>query len=152
MTLLSDDGFGHWLAGFADGEGCFNIARNGNGSMFCQFRIQVRSDDEPILLEIQRRTGLGRLTKVYKNRGANPSVIWYVSSKAECLALVELFETYPLRAKKQRDFEIWARAVRSWQTLRQRGPCYSGPRPIDLTLLPALKEELHAIRKIPEYR
>jgi hypothetical protein len=60
-----DDGFGHWLAGFADGEGSFNIGhpkRPAAPSYNCSFSIGLRIDDLPILEEIERRTGIGRLS------------------------------------------------------------------------------------------
>jgi LAGLIDADG endonuclease len=60
-----DPGFGHWLAGFADGEGCFLMGKNGNGTMFCSFRIALHHEDEPILQEIRQQTGLGNVIVQY---------------------------------------------------------------------------------------
>ena len=42
-----DAGLGHWLAGFADGEGCFTRRKNGKGYV-CEFIIHVRADDAKI--------------------------------------------------------------------------------------------------------
>lgn len=110
-TNRVDPGFGHWLAGFVDGEGCFTIiSSRRQASLICRFSLGLRSDDAPILREACERTGLGRVYRAGDGRMAT----WIVATQADLIALVELFEKYPLRAKKKRDFEIWARAVRLW--------------------------------------
>ena len=106
--------FGNWLAGFVDGEGCFIISQNGQGARFCAFSLSLREDDFPILVEIQQRTGLGNARMQHPRSHRDPFAKWGVSSKVDCLALVGIFERHPLRAKKRRDFEIWAEAVRFW--------------------------------------
>lgn len=111
---VSDD-FGHWLAGFIDGEGCFSITYNGgrgNHSMRCQFRIALRSDDTPLLEECQRVTGLGT---VYQQAGRgtdNPSAMWHVAHKSDAARLIELLDRFALRSKKARDYMIWREGVR----------------------------------------
>jgi hypothetical protein len=116
---LDRDGFGDWLAGFIDGEGCFQILENrSSGGWFryrLWFRISLRDDDAEILYEIQRRTGLGSITR----RGARRSewgatVDWIVRQREEIRDLCEILDRYPLRAKKSRDFEIWKRAADLW--------------------------------------
>jgi hypothetical protein len=141
-----DEGFGHWLAGFTDGEGSFLIGKNGNGTMFCSFRIALHHKDEPILREISERTGIGRVWTQRAPSMKAPTAMWTVSNKAGCLALVELFEAFPLRAKKARDFAIWARAVRLWSTLRPSGNQYTGMVRIDYSGLNSLRHELRAGR------
>jgi hypothetical protein len=108
------DGFGHWFAGFTAGEGSFNISKNGRGARFCVFRIGLHVDDAPILYEVANRLEMGRVV-VGETPSSGWRALWTVQRKSECLRLVELFERYPLRAKKQRDFEVWAEAVRLWQ-------------------------------------
>jgi hypothetical protein len=39
---------------------------------------------------------------------------WTIASKRECAELARLLTRFPLRARKRRDFEIWARAVDRW--------------------------------------
>jgi hypothetical protein len=139
-----DDGFGHWLAGFADGEGCFFIGKNRNGTMFCRFRIALRADDAPILAQAAERTGLGRVLLAAPPSQRTARATWNVGRKAECLVLVELFERYPLRAKKRRDFEVWARAVRY---LNEHPGAFIA---LDTGPLEACRSELAAIRQMPE--
>jgi hypothetical protein len=114
-----DDAFGHWLAGFVDGEGCFAVVPQ-NGGYGCRLTVQVRADDGAVLEEICARTGLGMVTTVSRAAaaGVNPQVAWLVRAKADCQAAVLLFERYPLRAKKARDFAIWREAVAEWSLKR----------------------------------
>jgi len=103
---LKVDGFGDWLAGFADGEGCFYLSCTKGGSHRCNFRLKLRRDDRGVLELAATRTGLGSVYDVKKYQAE-----WMVVRKADCARLVEIFETFPLRAKKSRDFVVWAQAV-----------------------------------------
>lgn len=79
-----DDAFGHWLAGFADGEGSFNIAKNGRGARFCSFRLALHSADLPILEEIQQRLGMGTIWTGHPASQYAARASWSVQSKADC--------------------------------------------------------------------
>ncbi|MFA5808702.1 MAG: LAGLIDADG family homing endonuclease [Thermoleophilia bacterium] len=99
-----DDEFGHWLAGFTDGEGCFSAYPSGNG-ITLSFTLHLREDDWPILAEIRRLLGFGRLTK--SNGGA-----WLRFYRhPDLVAIVRLFDKYPLRAKKKSDFALFRELV-----------------------------------------
>jgi hypothetical protein len=113
---MIDDAFGHWLAGFIDGEGCFMIVPQRSGSFSCEFVLGVRLDDERIIREIHERTGLGNvnLNAERRNPRWGPRIHWMVRSKAECAALVRLLDQYSLRAKKAADYAIWREAVSEW--------------------------------------
>lgn len=126
-----DAAFGNWLAGFIDGEGCFAVksSRNRDSPVVyhrCSFALQVRIDDQPVLDEICRETGIGRVTRVQARGHRNTTVVWSVVSKDHCLKLVALLEQFPLRAKKAKDFEIWKRAVLLWTGL-PKGNRHHGP-------------------------
>src|SRR5262245_61340507 len=108
-----DAGFGHWLAGFTDGEGCFSVHKKPQATFDCQFSITLRGDDMPVLQRCQRQTGLGTLA-MQRPEGQNPKARWTVSSKADCVALRDLFRAFPLRAKKAREFEEWSVALDEW--------------------------------------
>lgn len=115
-----DPGFGYWLSGFVDGEGCFSIHhQKRTDSCMAALTIALRDDDAAILYEIRDALGLGL---IYHNKPrqvgpSKPQVRWDVHRKADVLQLVALFDRYPLRAKKKRDYEIWRRAVLEWQTI-----------------------------------
>lgn len=72
----------------------------------------MRADERPILEEIQQRLGCGRI-RVHVPGGttSNLQLAFEMSSLADCRRLVEVLTVHPLRAKKQRDFVIWAEAV-----------------------------------------
>jgi hypothetical protein len=107
-------GFRCWLAGFADGEGCFSIQGPSNkGSYRCSFTIKLRADDLPLLNTIRDITGIGKVRLAYPPK-RNAQVRWDVDRKADVLVLRELFEWTKLLSKKRRDFELWAEAVDIW--------------------------------------
>lgn len=132
-----DKDFGHWLAGFIDGEGCFLIAVNG-GYFSPRFSIKLRADESPIIERIHQETRIGK-TSFYPYNGikGNPQVNWNVNSRQDCRTLADLLDKYPLRAKKAKDFAIWRQAVR----LDGKG---HQPR------LAVLRDELKAAREYSE--
>lgn len=143
-----DPAFGNWLAGFADGEGCFRISRARRGteswSYSCLFSIGLRADDAAVLEEIQGHLGIGDIRHEERARkNWAPMVKWTVRRKADVVDLVTVFKTYPLRAKKAQDFEIWRQAVDLWMTVQNRG--YGGVHPAQVQM-EALADELRYCR------
>lgn len=107
-----------WLAGFVDGEGCFQIKptiARGRTYFYPMFVIGLRDDDEPLLRGVVERVGLGRIEYSSARQGTDyysqRQVRWIVKRKAECQELARLLHAHPLRSKKARDFELWAAAV-----------------------------------------
>jgi len=105
---------GYYLAGLADGEGCFVIAPTRTGYT-CAFVVHMRGDDRPLLERLQRETGLGGLYRgrTRKQPDGHPSARWAIQTTSDCATLVRIFDQYPLRSKKARDFAIWREAVRA---------------------------------------
>jgi len=102
-----------WLAGFADGEGCFLIHRRSGPSrtFWCGFRITLRGDDSDILRRVRAQLGVGHVYLLAARGNRRPAVCWEVRGPAGCLKLVEVFDQHPLRAKKARDYGVWRAAV-----------------------------------------
>ena len=97
-----DNDFGHWLAGFTAGEGCFTavfIRR----CLYAHFRIHCRADDE-ILRHIHRTLNIGNLYFYDTDKQVNPMLTFCVGSLKDCQKIIALFDKYPLRAKKARYF------------------------------------------------
>lgn len=148
-----DPAFGHWLAGFVDGEGCFYIARiatTKKGVEYvnyrCAFTIGLRDDDRPVVEEIHATLGMGRLVDVKpRGIGKRPMVYLQVLNKADVMGLVELFDRYPLRAKKARDYAIWREAVLEWHSKKRGGGRYHGRH--DWSRMAQLHQDLIAVRK-----
>lgn len=114
-----DDAFGHWLAGFTDGEGCFQLTTRDGVAYGCRFAITLRRDELPILQEIQSALGVGAIYLKQAQSVANPQASYSVDRKAECATIVDVFTRYPLRAKKRADFVIWTEAVAKWNERRR---------------------------------
>jgi hypothetical protein len=55
-----DDPFGHWLAGFMDGEGYFGVHHTGH-RYNCRAVLKLRADDYAVLARIREETGVGTL-------------------------------------------------------------------------------------------
>lgn len=151
IAELAADGFGHWLAGFMDGEGCFYLTKSTTGSHRCQVRIKLRADDRPILDECVRRTGCGYVVGVKSKYG--PQVEWMVVRKADTARMVDIFRAFVLRAKKRRDFEIWSEAVAvmasvrhitDGASLRRGGGSLRHPAQIQLAIL---RKQLQDVRR-----
>lgn len=121
IKVSCTDAFGNWFAGFVDGEGSFlmPIYKTKSGARYGQrFHIGLRIDDAAIVEEIVSTLGFGTTIRQkscfskQRNKLDLPQIFFAVDGIDECLALVSLFKKYPLRAKKQRDFKIWAKAVK----------------------------------------
>jgi hypothetical protein len=116
LDLEVPDEFGYWLAGFTDGEGCFAARiqsfKDGSRALETHFTIGLRADDRAILEEIQRVLGIGTIKTRRGHYSPNPQAIYGVYCTADFYhIIVPLFERYPLRAKKAKDFQIWKRIV-----------------------------------------
>jgi hypothetical protein len=139
-----DSAFGNWLAGFTDGEGCFGIYHVGGvakRTFRCNFQIKLRSDDRAILREIQEKIGVGCLYENQYKANVHPITMFTVQSKPDCIILRDLFEEFPLRAKKATDFKIWSEALNLW-LLHKPGDSWN--------YMVILKSKLEANRKYKE--
>lgn len=119
QPITDRDAFGHWLSGFSDGESCFSLYfmkypnQDIRPVVTCKFRITLREDDEPILKQIRDFLGVG--TFYYREKSPysrNVQVTYCVHGMHDLVrVIIPNFETYPLRAKKRRDFELWKQGV-----------------------------------------
>lgn len=112
-----DAAFGHWFAGFADGEGTFCISHHKPSSRLRTpaysfvFRLKVRDDDSDIIKEIHDRLGFGRVERVAARHHSNGQIGFVCSSLPDALSLINVLDAHPLRAKKRRDYAIWRAAA-----------------------------------------
>jgi hypothetical protein len=123
-----NDAFGFWFAGLTDGEGCFSASAQKRPKFLPQpqFTIRLRDDDQPMLEYIREQLGLGN---VFPSRGYRncegytscPQAAFMIWSREETGKLVGFFRQYPLRSKKARDFELWAKIVEIRNSREWRG-------------------------------
>lgn len=106
-----DEGFGHWIAGLTAGEGCFQFRLTKDKKFRPSLSVKLRDDDAPVLDSIAKALGCG---KVYpeKRDGRNPMANYIVDDIDSLYGIIiPIFERYPLRAKKAREFVVWKSAV-----------------------------------------
>jgi hypothetical protein len=117
--------FGDWLSGFTDGEGSFvlgsfrrkqrNPEYGAHLALMAHFRIAIRTDDRPILENIQFYFGCGNITNLKASKhvkNAKPTTTFYVTAPKDLVqVIIPHFEEHPLQAKKAKDFVIWRQGV-----------------------------------------
>jgi hypothetical protein len=123
--MIVDDAFGYWFSGLADGEACFAISRNtGKPSFQNHFRITLRDDDSLTIRRIARELPLGSIYRTCPNRtwaNSRPVIHWNVHKLASCVELCSVFDRYPLRSKKARDYYLWRLSVMERDRWRREG-------------------------------
>lgn len=115
--------FGHWIAGFTDGEGCFSLyarvapRRDRTGqtrfNFGASYAILLRRDDIAVLETIRSYFMCGRINLRPPVRpSAKPAAAFSVRLPDQLNdIIVPHFDRFPLMAKKSRDFAIWKRGV-----------------------------------------
>jgi len=147
----ASNSFFHWFSGFTAGEGCFYIhsaKRTRRDGTTCntyrpRFQIKLRDDDTPIIETVARTLGFGRFSKTSQHGRSKPCRTFEVYKIEDMLKLVPIFDTYPLRNKKQDDYGVWREAV-LWLENSPKGTRYTGPR--DWSKLKEFKDRLEKVR------
>ena len=102
--------------------------------------VAVRDDDADILTDLCRVTGLGRLREAGAGHLAPAGVLDHAASASApgCCA------RYPLRARKRRDFAIWAR-----RSIAGRPPLHgvAGRRPLPRADRPPMPARFGLVRR-----
>ena len=134
------------MAGFIDGEGSFFISYTSeNKTKFRpKFSLAIRADDRPIVDELRAATGIGTVHEYKATSSGNTVVRWMIQSHADCEALVRLLDSFPLRAKKRKDFDVWRRAVAEASTLSMGCKADNADT---YRRIKALKDELALVRR-----
>jgi hypothetical protein len=119
------DDFGYWLSGLADGESHFQARvgiSKGRKNLQLRFSIGLRLDDLEILQTIHATLGVGRINNHFRWKTQTPlqkHQADYVVGEAAQLQqiIIPLFDKYPLRTKKQREYVLWKQIVQTygWQ-------------------------------------
>lgn len=109
---------GNYIAGFVDGEGCFDLQfrrdvrhERINKPVYYgwryQFVIVTRKDDEELLRKIQKTFNCGSI-----NFARGDQTRYSVQDITHLYNIIlPFFKKYPLSGKKKKDFELWAEAI-----------------------------------------
>jgi site-specific DNA-methyltransferase (adenine-specific) len=140
--------FRSWFAGLVAGEGCFTIVHESLKNRYvCHFGIKMRADEGPLLRALCRRVGAGLVREESPSPDAvihsSLAVRWEVSSREDCWKIASLLDGTPLFAKKQREYDVWRRALQVW-TDKPRGNRWHGPS--DQSQMVALWQEMKTLR------
>jgi hypothetical protein len=111
---VSDD-FGHYFAGFFDGEGTIVLWHRcrKRPKPYPEYRlalqIVLRQDDLQVLEYIHDNIGgLIHLQKARQNSSTNPSAKWILENIKDLAEVaIPLFDKYRLHSKKRREYQIW---------------------------------------------
>lgn len=153
-------GFGYWLAGFVDGEGCLGvrITHRANGKyntieVDVSLGIALRADDKSTLEYIQKMLGCGYLIAFSKGKIGNPQYTWKVSKVSDIInRVIPIFENCQLHTKKKNEFPLFKRAayIKHDTILRK----YSGKKSRNGTRLTddEVKELENIVNQIKEIR
>lgn len=124
--VMYDDAFGYWFAGLTDGEGCFYCCtgirrQDGRHDLRIHFGLALRADDRPLLECIKKTLRVGRIHEYAGKHRKFPLAAYRIDSRHELTGvLIPLFDKYPLRSKKRRDYEIWRRIIlECWNASRR---------------------------------
>ncbi len=107
-----------WFSGFIDGEGYFQIAQETPTYFRMALTIDLREDDEQIVREIQSTLNVGQIYHIFKKADRLKGIKsadqfrWTCRRPDEILeAIIPLFDSYPLKTKKSREYKIWRDAA-----------------------------------------
>ena len=111
-----DIGFGNYLAGLIDGEGCFMLNKQTQHKhlenfYYPRFALHLRADEMPILLQIKEFIGAGKVFLSHDTFHRSPMAMYQIDSAKDCMKLVNILDICPLRAKKSREYLIWRTCV-----------------------------------------
>ena len=102
----------HYLTGFIDGEGCFNISILKNNELLTgwqiipAFQISLHAKDKELLEWIQKSLGVGR---IYKH---GPDSLYYrIFGLNNLSVIIKHLDSFPLLTQKQADYILFKQVV-----------------------------------------
>ena len=148
--MWEDKSFGNYVAGQADADSYFGLevsrwSRNVFGVRILPNWAVSKAYDFEILEEIKNFLGVGRLKEIKASKSYTHHYRLSVTG-TKCSKIVEFFEKFPLRANKQKDFEIWKKAVKIYNNRsRFHGPG-SGWKKEGILAMLQLRKELDDLK------
>lgn len=126
---------GGYIAGFVDGEGCFDLQFRRdvrrdrlNSPVYYgwryQFVIVTRADDVDLLIKIKEVLGCGSIN--FSRLDQARYSVQDINNIQNII--IPFFKKYPLSGKKRKDFELWAEAIEIISRNKKAGVCEKGVR------------------------
>ena len=106
----------HWFTGVCDGEATFNARPDWrrHSGVTPRFAICMQQD-ESLLEEIRRHLGIGSISPRPERDGRHAGHTWSVDSARDLAYICDFFDAFPLRSKKQAEFQHWRVLVANLQ-------------------------------------
>jgi len=101
-----------YVTGLVEGAGSFTFSRSSK-QLALYFGLKLPLADRSLLEDLQTFFGVGRIYET----GA--SAYYRVTRHQDLPRVVEHFERYPLRSRKQAAFELWKQMVEVKQSFRR---------------------------------
>ena len=131
-----------WLVGFLEAEAHFYVAPNNGGANWrCGVGVAVRDDDADILLDLCRRTALGRVRPVRARGNSHPQACWTIDCRLETQRLAAVLSKFPPAGRRRHEVREWVAAVGVLSTRRR------GTSPMDWQGLARHAERMADLRK-----
>lgn len=111
VQKINDD----WFAGFFDGDGYFNIMKNGKYKSF-SLAIALAEIDYQILVDIQGKYG-GRLSKRDKQNAfpnAQTQWTWYLGERKEVVKMTEMLSKLLRTPNKKTRLESFIKELKEY--------------------------------------
>jgi hypothetical protein len=112
--MPADSAFCSWFSGFFDGEGSIIVfTRPCSGrAQYSEFRlgvrIQIRDDDASTIEYLLDKIGCGTISRHNRIGATMPSIAWRCEKIQDLMeTIVPIFDTYPLRTKKGKEFALF---------------------------------------------
>ncbi len=113
-----DTGLCHYIAGFVDGEGSFQVAVQRSRftrvglQVIPEFHVSQNRERAAVLKLIQRTIGCGYIKTNHPGNKRDRTQVLVVRNRRDLAErVIPFFEQFPLRSSKQRDFQVFASIV-----------------------------------------
>lgn len=104
------------MTGFIDGEGIFTYSRSGK-QLALYFAVKLSVNDKPILEDLQRFFGVGKIYDVkaralFHRSGSTKAASYYrITHREDLPQVVTHLDEFPLRTAKRHAYEVWRQMV-----------------------------------------
>ena len=107
----------HWFTGLCDGEGSFNGHPEWRRHSCVVPCISIcMQQDDALIFSIRQQLDVGTTPPRPARDGRHPGRSWIVNGLEDLLYMCDFFDAFPMRSKKQSEFQHWRVLVADYQT------------------------------------